>query len=452
MLNKFLYLLEEINYKFNEKLFEELKSCFENELDFDELYKQEKRVSKALNSAPIEFYEYLASNFVFDLNEAPEIFLEYEVLLSYLSSTNLNDFYNIALTLTNSDEDAYYYITGLKYLQNNSVEMALLNFNEIEHYFVDYFIYLCYLNLENYENAIISLNRLNINLEYYNDDIFIELENGDKEKLLNTPGMIILKWNIFNDLGYAYNQIKNYKKALNAYEESLKIFNLEQNYKIRHKLDENERFDDFLIFCNNYLFAIEKNGKYKKAIEVMNFIIEKYPNKKIYLKQKELYIKKANEEELTDNIIKNLLNPKKRIDEKNFQKTKLLSKEKNLEDMIVEQIKNGFQVFDRNFEIYQNENIYGRQYYIQKANGFLDLLLIDKDTNIVYVVELKRKEAGTEVIEQIQRYITGLKPEIENEIRGIICLHKPTKQLTELISKHNNLELYAYSFEFKKIK
>ena len=135
-----------------------------------------------------------------------------------------------------------------------------------------------------------------------------------------------------------------------------------------------------------------------------------------------------------------------------FQETKLISKEKILEDMIVEQIKYGFNVFGKKLEIYQDKEIFGRQYYIQNVNGILDLLLIDKSNDTLYVVELKRNEAGIEVVEQIESYIKGLTSQLKREVKGIISLHKPDKNLVELIKTKPNIELYTYEFQFKNVE
>ena len=114
--------------------------------------------------------------------------------------------------------------------------------------------------------------------------------------------------------------------------------------------------------------------------------------------------------------------------------------------------KYGFNVFGKKLEIYQDKEIFGRQYYIQNVNGILDLLLIDKSNDTLYVVELKRNEAGIEVVEQIESYIKGLTSQLKREVKGIISLHKPDKNLVELIKTKPNIELYTYEFQFKNVE
>ena len=94
-----------------------------------------------------------------------------------------------------------------------------------------------------------------------------------------------------------------------------------------------------------------------------------------YKKQKARFEEKVNNSTFADEIINNLFKVKKPFNLDSFQETKLISKEKILEDMIVEQIKYGFNVFGKKLEIYQDKEIFGRQYYIQNVNGILDLFI-----------------------------------------------------------------------------
>lgn len=78
-------------------------------------------------------------------------------------------------------------------------------------------------------------------------------------------------------------------------------------------------------------------------------------------------------------------------------------------------------------------------------------MLIDKSDNTLYIVELKRNEAGIEVVEQIEKYIIGLSEQLNRKIKGIICLHKSDEKLQNLVNTKSNIELYTYQFEFKQL-
>ena len=116
--------------------------------------------------------------------------------------------------------------------------------------------------------------------------------------------------------------------------------------------------DDFQTFANNYLFALEKNGNFKTALNILDFVLDKYPSSVYFQKLKLEFFSKQENTKNTDDIIQRLFKPKKPFEISNFQSVKLLSKEKSLEDMIVEQIKYGIKVFGKELEIYQDDFLY----------------------------------------------------------------------------------------------
>lgn len=179
--------------------------------------------------------------------------------------------------------------------------------------------------------------------------------------------------------------------------------------------------------------------------------MDKYPSSVYFQKLKLEFFSKQENTKNTDDIIQRLFKPKKPFEISNFQSVKLLSKEKSLEDMIVEQIKYGIKVFGKELEIYQDDFIYGRQYRIPYINGILDLLLIEKTTNQLYLVELKRNVAGIEVVDQIENYISALSRQLDRDIKGIICLHKPNQALIDLVKSKENIDLFTYNFEFNQL-
>ena len=448
MKEKIIILLEELKNNFSDKVLNEILENLKdiNQSDFDEICKNEQSLFIKQDE---RFYDALAIQFVEDLNDYTlNYFSSWEYLVEVVFNDNTRGyFYDSALKLDNNG-DATNYINGFIHLRNDNPEIALLYFNQIDFYVASYFIAWCYLLSENYENAIKNYLFFLKELEIVIKSISLKNNVEFSENIIPHS----LKWNVFNDLAYSFNRIHEYKKALENYQESLKIFNLGENYKINIPVENNDNLaDEFTVFVNNYLLSLEKNQEYSKCIEVLNFVIEKMPEEYYYKKQLQQFEEKLKKHSFADEVIKQLFKPKKAFNIGGFEQTKLISKEKNLEDMIMEQIKYGFKVFNKNLEIYQNEKIFGRQYYISKVNGFLDLLLIDKKTDIVYVVELKRNEAGIEVVEQTEKYIYGIKHEIDNEVKGIICLHKPKTELIELVKNKENIELYIYNFEFKKI-
>ncbi len=445
MNDKFIFLLEELKENYSEQLFQDTLKYIKDEYNINTINENFQETKKAFNGQKDKFYDELAFDYVEDLNDFPEMyFMIWEPFFGLFDEQTRNYFDNSTLEFS-QNTDAYYYINGFINLDNGNPEIALLHFNSIGHYVANYFKGICYLDTENYENSI-KQNEL------FLTDLSAVIKNVNQIDLNSDPGILITKWNVYNDLGFAHNRLSEFKDAVKNYMETLSIFSLEENHRINHSIRVNEHLDEFLLFSNNYLFALEKIGDLDKCIDILNFIIEKYPYDLYYKSKLEDIKGKKENNEFAENIFNKIFKPKKPFSVGNFEATKILSKEKVLEDMIMEQIKYGFKVFDKSLEVYNDKNIFGRQYYIASVNGFLDLLLIDPKTKIVYVVELKRNEAGIEVVEQTQNYMKGMKNEISNEIRGIICLHKPKDDLIDLVNQKEDIELYTYNFDFSKVE
>ncbi len=443
-ISKLFFLLEELKENFSEKLLDETLECLDGEVDIEVFLAQdENRVHQALNGQHERFYGFWALQFVEDLNEFPEMyFLAWETFLHHLDDKSLQVFLKTA-TILAGNSNATNYIEGVKQLNNFSPELALYYFSNIDDYVANYFIGLCYFELLNYENSI-----------KYNEtflDGFLEvIENSKKNSqdgigLSDSDGIRIALWNLHNDLGYLYNRIKEYQKAKHHYDNGLEIFDIEFAYRIKHDDIVDKDLSEFQIWINNYLSCLEKTNEKETAITILNFALEKYPLNENYAKLKER-LEKAHP---VDDLLKQLLGSKKTVSISKHEQLRFLSKEKSLEDMLIEQMKYGAMVFNRPFMVY-NQDFFGKQYAIKGGYGILDLLLVDKSDNSLYVVELKRNTAGVEVITQIERYIEGLTKQLNQEVKGIICLHKPNEELKKAIKEKPHIELFTYHFDFVK--
>ncbi|MEI6408343.1 MAG: endonuclease NucS domain-containing protein [Bacteroidota bacterium] len=437
MNEKLYYLLGELKDNFTEKLLSEYLNCLENEVhDFI----KDSKATQLFNGQNARFYEEMAKLFVNDLNESPELyFLNWDALIDFLNEESKNIFFSISIDLSEGT-DAWDYINGIVKLEDDSPEIALFYFNRIDDYVVCYFKGYCYMCLENDENAIKQYLFFILNFEKITEKV-----SPDGVCLKHEAGVLIAKWNVYNDLGYLYNRTGDYETSKIYFEKGLEIFSIEDSYDIR--TNSVSEYNDFLTWLNNYLSSLEKLNEIRTCIEVLEVAICKMPSS-LYLKNRLEALKK--EIGSRNNISNKIFSIKKPFNIGRFENTKLVAKEKALESLIIEQIKYGFNVFGKPLEVYQSDMIFGRQYYIASVNGFLDLLLIDKSTNVLYLVELKRNEAGVEVVHQIEKYIKGLSMEINEEIRGIICVHKPNNELIELVKTKTNIELHSYGFEFKK--
>ena len=85
--------------------------------------------------------------------------------------------------------------------------------------------------------------------------------------------------------------------------------------------------------------------------------------------------------------------------------------------------------------------------------GVCDLLFADKNNNYL-VVELKNKKASTEVIDQISKYIDGIKEDLIKDanakVRGIIITPEYDEKLEQAVkSRHDELELRYFKFNLE---
>jgi|GEM_PF-1280832 len=443
-ISKLFFLLEELKDNFSEKLLDDTRECFDGEVDIERFLAQdENRLRQVLKGQHERFYDFLALQFVEDLNEFPEMyFLAWETFLHFLDEESLSVFLRTA-TILAGNSNATNYIEGIKQLDNFSPELAIYYFSDIDGYVANYFIGLCYFELLNYENSI----KCN---EAFLDGFQEVIENSKKNSqdgigLSNSDGIRIALWNLHNDLGYLYNRIKEYLKAKHHYEKGLEVFDIEFAHTVKHDDIVDNDLSEFQIWINNYLSCLEKTNEKETAITVLNFALEKYPFNEYYRRLKER-LEKAHP---IDELLKQVWGFPKTVNISKHEQLRFLSKEKSLEDMLVEQMRYGVMVFNRPFVVYDQE-FFGKQYAIKGGYGILDLLLVDKSDNSLYVVELKRNNAGTEVISQIERYIEGLTKQLNQEIKGIICLHKPNEELKKAIKEKPHIELFTYHFDFEK--
>ena len=442
METKLTYLLQELKDNFtNELLFETIEVL--NNTPDHELLEEPKKLGDLFRGQNEKFYVELAKNLVLDLDEAPEMLLMvWERLFEILDGNTLNTILTKGKEIA-TESDAVNLLNGLFEFYNDNIDIALFHFNEVESYVACYYIAFCYLYQDNFENSI------------KNNIFFAECLNEKIEEVakigmdLRTEYDVVL-WNVYLDLGYAYTQTDEHLNAIKYFEKGFEILSIEDTFDVKGPTYDS--VDLFQPIINCYLISLQKLGEYKRCLEILSFLITKYPDETYYFSLRKELDGKAKNMSFTNHIINQVFKTKQPVKIGKYEESKILAKERALEDMIIEQIKYGFKVFNRNLEIYENELIFGRQYYIQEVNGFLDLLLIDKLDNQLYVVELKRNNAGIEVIDQIEKYMKGLSNQLKQKVKGIICLHKPDNTLKEAVKNKKDIELYTYNFEFNEIK
>lgn len=442
MQQKFINLLESLKSNFSQKKLQEVIYYINDGISENDFADMSGDVfGLAINGQHQAFYKALAREFEEDLNNFPEMyFLLWEIIIGVLNDDSRSIFFEATLESA-QQTDAADYVNGIMALEKDQPEMALLYFNRIEYYVASNFLGICYLELENYENSIKQ------NLQFLkNFDQVVDTVNDFDLK--ENIGILVLRWNVYNDLAYASAILQEFEQALTFFNKSLEILDLEQAFQIDEKTLYSSQLDPFESFVRNYLIVLGQTGHFEKCMEVLEFMKQKCPKEAYYRETWDKLQALSSVPNIADTVFNRLIKPKKPFNLDGFESVKMLSKERLLEDLIIEQIKRGYHVFHRPLEVYQDDKIYGKQYRIPEINGILDLLLIDKTNDQLYVVELKREKAGIEVVDQVEKYRVALSKQLNRVVKGIICLHQSNPQLTELVKVKDHIELFTYGFEF----
>ena len=433
-----------IKADFTEERLSNLLECLED-VYLDDLLSDLENAEKAIADLPMRFYDHLADDFVDSLNNHPELWMMSNSLLHQVLTDEMSHYIIQRIFKTAPGTNAEYFYKGDMALQNDSPDLALIYFDQMDHFLANLYKANCYSALDSYSNAI----KNNILFLKGLDNFMVNVPLAGIE---NNHDLIMFKWDVYTDLVYLYYKTQHYNLAIDSFKKSLSYQSVNLVYGfLSSKPDGLDRFSQFERYINNYLFALQKAHDYDTAVEFLESVLHLVSDTTFYQKQLSDLKERITRHQIADDLLKNIVRVKRPFNIESFTKTESLAREKNLEDMIVEQIKYGFTVFDKTLELYQDDNIYGRQYFVRGANGFLDLLLIDRGTDTLYVVELKRGLAGVEVVDQIEKYMEALRDELDKPIKGIICLHQANPELTKLVESKEDIELFTYRFDFKKL-
>ena len=77
--------------------------------------------------------------------------------------------------------------------------------------------------------------------------------------------------------------------------------------------------------------------------------------------------------------------------------------------------------------------------------GFVDILAEDREGNLV-VIELKRRQADYNAVQQLQRYVGQVKKIKNKKCRGLLIAPSIGKNARELLGEYG-LEFYSFEFE-----
>lgn len=101
-------------------------------------------------------------------------------------------------------------------------------------------------------------------------------------------------------------------------------------------------------------------------------------------------------------------------------------------------------------ELFKTEELDGRQF--PAGTWSIDFLAIDKDSNDLVLIELKRGKTSDATVGQILRYISWIKEneaEIGQNVRGIIIAKEVDEALKYAVMELDNVEVKTYVVDFQ---
>ncbi|MCP3660438.1 MAG: DUF1016 family protein [Bacteroidetes bacterium] len=97
----------------------------------------------------------------------------------------------------------------------------------------------------------------------------------------------------------------------------------------------------------------------------------------------------------------------------------------------------------------ENGDLVSQQY--KTDIGIIDILVKDKATNKLVVIELKKGQTSDDTVGQLTRYMGWIEEHKTNNIatKGIIITGKYDKRLYYAVKKIPDVEVYIYKVDFK---
>ncbi|MGH2666538.1 MAG: ATP-binding protein [Flavobacterium sp.] len=199
----------------------------------------------------------------------------------------LNDKENLAKTILYK---AYIMLTERNYIGSEIATIRALGLaKEIDAKMLSYE---CNVNLG---SSLLGMDNFNKSLEYH-QKAFLELENLKKE-----PQYEILKAQTFNNIGVVYQHLKQYGKAVETYQNALKINNLDKIHPaIFAAIIDNLAYSKFKMGNNTVSSMFRKSLKIRDSLQIIpGIVINKIHLAEYYLAQKDTvkaleYINDAN--------------------------------------------------------------------------------------------------------------------------------------------------------------
>ena len=402
------------------------------------------RFEDVLETLPNSFFDLYVAELIDEIDmNALFYYLDYPSILGLLTEEHYA-YVKHQLQVKGADaQEAYDFICGIEFFMQNSPELALPYFTKLDSELGEYFAGMCYYQLKDYEHAKRLLQGLFEYLLRFQQDV-------EEFQTHETYGCLLYDLSHYA-LG-ANVVLEHYKEAERMAQLILQEFSLEQLTALsRRKTTNAEDITDFEVFVNNYTTALIKLCKYKEAKALLEESIGLSPEASLIQRRLQNSAEQLDRQLFADSILAPILHKEKADSLTEFLKGKRFARADRLEDLIVQQIDAGMPVFGKHLAVYEDEHGYGKHYALPGVSGRIDLVLIDKETEVLYAVVLKLNTAGEEVYALLKGYMQGLEQLTAQWVRGIIGVHQPNEALVAKVKADNSIELFTYQVAFKKM-
>ncbi|ANE50769.1 hypothetical protein [Flavisolibacter tropicus] len=431
----FYDLLTNLYESFSPEKAEEAVAFIRQELSFEVLYEQYdgQTLRTLINDHHEAFYECLARELVEDLDKEPMVyFRDWQPLLAFLDrrSTQLLYYYAEQQAFATDVQEL---IKGLRQLDCGQYQVAMHCFHQCPHYIRHYFIGRCYIAMGAYENAIHQHDWfLNTLIDFWP---LPEDETDESEEL---HYFLMAQWHIYKDFAHCHTQLGNYEDAQMNYELAFNYFTHGNVYVLSQGRFGQEA-QLFHTMTSQYLLALEKTERYDVALEYATFALKHFPYDAYYSSVQQRCEAALGQQDFADQLLtqvfqsstsSNLLTPP----------SPLVTA---LRQWALEQLAKDEMIFDKNVRVYNDELGYGEHLYIPGANGFVDLLLEDVDTGILYAVSFSTPDNGNTTADQLERCRIALTEAVDKEVKGILCLYGSEVEGCDVVNSNEYLEVYA---------
>jgi len=435
----FYDLLTDLYQSYSPEKAEETIAFIRQELSFEVLYQHDgPTLYSLINDQHEAFYEGLARELVADLNRgAICYFRDWQPLLSLFDRRSLQLLYAAGVQQAGATE-AGNYLQGLRALDGERPEDALFYFHGLQDGMRHYFIGRCYAALQEWENA----------LRQY--DAFLEAAiehcptSGGDDDDTEMNYFLMAQWHAFKELGYTACRLGRYEDTVLHHELNFEYMSVGNVYVLSQGRTGREA-QLFHSMVGDYLQALEATGRYETALAVVADALEWYPADARYIDVQQRCEAALEGADFARQLLHQVFQPLAAAGP-----ATTATPEKALVQLLIAQLQQGGAVFKKRLRVYEERFLYGRHYYVAGAGSFVDLLLEEEKTGLLYAVNVAAKGTGPAALEQLEHSIAVLMDELERNVKGILCLLDADEPVSEWVAMEP-IEVYTWQLAFRSL-